>query len=443
MLGHRMEKFVKKSVKFGLYSTAGMALVVALGMVSSAICATPTDKEDNRYVSGQEIMTTAGVDNMQDGDEGWYESIIADSDKLLAGNEAEEEISKEDMDEMNALLEDDKDADKDLVVKELLYPELEGIAVVKVNNYLNIRQEPNTNSQIIGKLYKGAAGKVVAEDKPTEGWTKITSGSVTGYVSNEYILIGDDAGEHVKKVCDRVAYVSCDSLRVRKEPTTQSKKLASIPKGEKCTVLETYEGWLKVQVDGDLIGYVSDEYVTVSYDLGKAISIEEEKAAIEAEKKKQEELLAQSNKNNSNKNNNKNNGSNKVQNINNANTSQLRKNIVNFALRYVGYPYVHGGNSLTRGTDCSGFTKLVYKNFGYNLARTPGGQIPNGKVISRSELQPGDLVFYMNSANTRVGHVAIYIGNNKIVHASNRRDGIKISNMNYRNYYRLVSIIND
>ncbi len=442
-----MELFVKKSVKYGLYSVAGTVMVVMMGMLSSAICAPSVEEKDQKYISGQEIMTTADVDSVNEGDEDWYASIIAQSDKLLAGNEAEdksetmEEISKEDMDEMNSLLEDDADADKDLVVKELLYPELEGIAVVKVDSYLKIRKEPNTNSEILGKMYKGAAGKVIVEENPTEGWTKITSGSVTGYVSNDYILIGDDAGEYVKKVCDRVAFVTCDSLRVRKEPTTNSKKLASIGKGEKCIVLETYEGWLKVQVDGDLIGYVSDEYVTVSYDLGKAISKEEEKAAIEAEKKKQEQerLEAQSNKNNSNKNN----GSNKVPNINNANTSKLRKDIVNFALKYVGYPYVHGGNSLTKGTDCSGFTKLVYKHFGYNLARTPGGQIPNGKIISRSELQPGDLVFYMNSAGTRVGHVAIYIGNNKIVHASNRRDGIKISNMNYRSYYRLVSIIRD
>lgn len=437
---------MKKTVKYGIYSAAGTVLAVALGMASTAICTPKADKENDEYINGQVVMTTAGVDSMHNKDEEWYASIIADSDKLLSGNKAEieETISKEDMDEMNSLLEDDKEADKDLVVKELLYPELEGIAVVKVNNYLNIRKEPNANSQILGKLYKGTAGKVVAEENPTEGWTKITSGSVTGYVSNEYILVGDDAGEYVKKVCDRVAYVTCDSLRVRKEPTTESKKLASIPKDEKCIVLETYEGWLKVQVDGDLIGYVSDEYVKVNYDLGKAISIEEEKAAIEAEKKRQEqerlEALAQSNKNN--KNNNKNN-SNKVDNINSANTSQLRKNIVNYALQFVGYPYVHGGNSLTKGTDCSGFTKLIYKKFGYNLARTPGGQIPNGKCISRSELQPGDLVFYMNSSGTRVGHVAMYIGNNKIVHASNRRDGIKISNMNYRSYYRLVSIIND
>lgn len=438
-----MEKLVKKSVKYGLYSAAGTVLVVALGMISTAVCSPKAPKEDNRYVSSQLIMTTAGVDYMFDSsssEEDWYASIIADSDKLLAGNkeENEEQISKEDLDEMNSLLEDDEKADDDLVVKELLYPELEGIAVAKVDSYLKIRKEPSTDSQILGKLYKGTAGKVVKEDKPTKGWTKITSGSVTGYVSNDYILVGDEAGEYVKTVCDRVAYVTCDSLRVRKEPTTESKKLASIPKGEKCIVLKTYEGWLKVQVDGDLIGYVSDEYVTVSYDLGKAISIEEERAALEEEKRREEEARKQAlaNKNNtSNKNN--------VSNINDANTTKLRKNIVNTALKYVGYPYVHGGNSLTRGTDCSGFTKLIYKQFGYNLARTPGGQIPNGKCISRSQLQPGDLVFYMNSAGTRVGHVAMYIGNNKIVHASNPRDGIKISNMNYRSYYRLVSIIND
>ncbi len=437
---------MKKSVKYGIYTAAGTVLVVALGMFSTAICTPKAEETDNKYINCQEVMTTAGVDNVLDdvkADDEWYASIIAEGDKMLAGREEDvsnaENISKEDLDEMNSLLEDN-DADKDLVVKELLYPELEGIAVVKVSNYLNIRKEPNTNSQILGKLYKGTAGKVVTEEKPTEGWTKITSGSVTGYVSNEYILVGDAAGEYVKTVCDRVAYVTCNSLRVRKEPTTESKKLASIPKNEKCIVLETYEGWLKVQVDGDLIGYVSDEYVTVSYDLGKAISIEEEKKAKEEAERREEEARQEAvNKyNNSNKNN-----KNNVSNINNANTSQLRKDIVNTALKYVGYPYVHGGNSLTKGTDCSGFTKLIYKKFGYSLARTPGGQIPNGRTIKRSELQPGDLVFYMNSAGTRVGHVAIYIGNNKIVHASNRRDGIKVSNMNYRSYYKLVSIVRD
>ncbi len=117
----------------------------------------------------------------------------------------------------------------------------------------------------------------------------------------------------------------------------------------------------------------------------------------------------------------------------------LRDDMVSYALQFVGNPYVYGGTSLTNGTDCSGFTMGIYKNFGMSISRTSREQATNGKSIRSSELKKGDLVFYASGG--RINHVAMYIGNGKIVHASNSRTGIIVSNMNYRTPYKYVSII--
>lgn len=121
----------------------------------------------------------------------------------------------------------------------------------------------------------------------------------------------------------------------------------------------------------------------------------------------------------------------------NANAA-LREAIVTYALQFVGNPYVYGGNSLTNGTDCSGFVKLIYQEFGYSLTRRASLQYNEGRRISVDELKPGDLIFY---GNGEVDHVTMYIGNGQVVHASTARTGIKISSMNYRSIYGAVSII--
>ena len=100
------------------------------------------------------------------------------------------------------------------------------------------------------------------------------------------------------------------------------------------------------------------------------------------------------------------------------------------AVQYVGYPYVYGGNSLTNGVDCSGFTQQVYLHFGYSIPRRASIQATVGTSVAISDLQPGDLVFYGDSEG--VGHVVIYIGNGKVVHASTPSKGIIISDLYYR-----------
>lgn len=105
---------------------------------------------------------------------------------------------------------------------------------------------------------------------------------------------------------------------------------------------------------------------------------------------------------------------------------KLGTQIASYAKQFVGNPYVHGGTSLTKGADCSGFTQSVFKHFGIKLPRTASSQAKVGKKVSFSELEPGDLVFYSNGGS-RISHVAIYIGNGKIVHAQTPRLGIGIT----------------
>ena len=115
--------------------------------------------------------------------------------------------------------------------------------------------------------------------------------------------------------------------------------------------------------------------------------------------------------------------------------------VVEYAKRYLGLRYVSAGNSLTKGTDCSGFTKLIYKEFGVTLSRTVKGQMGNGTYVRKSDLQKGDLVFY-GSGNGVASHVAMYIGNGKVIHESNHRDGVKISTVNMMQYITARRVIN-
>lgn len=116
----------------------------------------------------------------------------------------------------------------------------------------------------------------------------------------------------------------------------------------------------------------------------------------------------------------------------NTNTT-LASEIVNYALQFVGNPYVYGGNSLTNGTDCSGFTSLVFAHFGISLPRTAPSQGSVGRYVSISDIQPGDLV--LHGYDGVIIHAALYIGNNQVVHALNSNTGIVVTN------YQIMPIV--
>lgn len=272
------------------------------------------------------------------------------------------------------------------------------LGIANVENHLNIRQKPGEDQKIIGKLPKNAGCTILETD--ANGWAKIKSGKVTGYVMSSYLITGNEAVALAKKVGGVVATVNTTTLNVRAEAGLLSKVITSVPIGEEFEVLDFDDEWVKIGVDQDK-GYVSRQYVDLTYELIKGVSVEETVTGV----------------------------------------SGIRAQIVAYAKQFVGNRYVWGGNSLTNGTDCSGFVHLIYRNFGYSIARQSSSLSHNGTRINPSSVKPGDLVFYGNGSS--INHVAMYIGNGQIVHASNARTGIKISNMYYRNPITAVRIIND
>lgn len=317
-------------------------------------------------------------------------------------------------------------------------------AVAQVSDSVNIRASADENSESLGKLYNNGIGTVL--ETTDNGWYKIQSGSVTGYVKGDYVVVGDDA--LVQSAGRRVATVNTETLKVRTTASTDAEVLGLVSGEDDLTVVdESTDGWVGVST-ADGTGYVSTDYVTLDTEFTYAESKEEEaarlakeeaerKAAEEAARKAEEAKAAKAAAKKSSKSSSKSSSSSSSEKSYSAPSGSNGQAVVNYASQFVGNPYVYGGSSLTNGTDCSGFTRGVYKKFGKRLPHSSSAQRRYGKKVKGGikNAKAGDLICYS-------GHVAIYMGNNKIVHASNSapypRGGIKISN-NAR-YRRIVTV---
>lgn len=277
--------------------------------------------------------------------------------------------------------------------------------VSKVDTYQNVRSEPENkgDSNVIGKLTSMAGGEILEK---LDGWYKIKSGNITGYISAdpELVATGAEAKDLAVNHIQRMAIVNTDALNVRAEPNTESKIWTRITKEERYSVVDVLEdNWVEIELDtgdsddGSNHAYIStrDNNAEVRYALNEAVKFSPLK---EAENQQM----------------------------------SLRNKVVNYALKFVGGRYVWGGTNPNTGADCSGFVQYVMRNAaGVSLPRTSREQAKVGRAVKSSEMKPGDLIFYANSGGT-INHVAMYIGNGQIVHAASRRSGIKISTWNYR-----------
>lgn len=316
--------------------------------------------------------------------------------------------------------------------------EYANLAIAQVNHYVNVRQEPNTDSQILGKIYNGAVAQILETAGDNQDWFHVVSGSVEGYIKAEFFLYGDAAVEAVDNYVTRYATVNVDRLNVRQEQSADSRRIGYVGRGEKVKLLESLGDWLLVQYTDDRTGYVAAEYVTVSEEFIYAKSIEEERAEQAARRELAARMAAEQNTQESPVETPLNPPPNPPETTYTSN-EELRSSIVDYAMQYLGYPYVHGGRSLADGTDCSGFTCYIYADFGYSLSRTPAGQLKSdGRSIDYSEIQPGDIICYGKSKCT---HVAMYIGNGQIIHAANSRKGVVISDAGYDTIMGVKNII--
>ncbi len=293
------------------------------------------------------------------------------------------------------------------------------LVIAQVTNYVNVRSLPSEEGEIVGKLYDKSVGTYIEEE---DGWYKIKSGSVEGYVKAEFCVTGDDAVELAKKVGTRIATVTTTTLKVRNGAGLDAEVIGLVPIEDELVVEEELDGWVKVSIEeGD--GYVSTDYVTLSTEFVKAESKEEEEARLEKERAAREAANKAAKT-----------GTSKSSSSSSYNaasyyttaTSSIGSAVAQYALQFVGNPYVYGGTSLTNGADCSGFVMSVYNNFGVSLPHSSGADRGVGAAVDGlANAQPGDIVCYS-------GHVAIYIGNGQIVHASTAKTGIKVSDANYR-----------
>ena len=494
--------------------------------------------------------------------------------------------------------------------KKVITTGYDSLVIAQVDEYVNIRDEASTETgQIVGKLYNNSAAEIIGQ---TGDWYLIKSGDVTGYVNKDYFVTGAQAEELAAEVGDDVATVNTETLMVRKKASTDSDIIALVGDSQQLQVIDQEDGWVKVAVDNDVVGYVSSDYVDCETKFVEAESIEtstareeavqsaldradqmkeaainamnnadaneaayaaqeaivaaaeakqlaseqeldynvqeiastavssadeaqyvaymaeqyqaaaEAHAAAEAEAARQqaeaEAAYAAQQQAQASQQQNQNwtgdqtqqetqapstttdttttpdyttgdttttpdyttgdatttpdystgdvtvtpdygtgdttttpdyttgdttgstttdssapSGSDYTGDVPQSNASSsdsLRQSVVNYALQFVGNPYVYGGTSLTNGTDCSGFTQSVLANFGISISRTAASQSGGGTAVDMSNLQPGDLLFYDNGSG--IGHVSMYIGNGQVVHASNEQTGIIVSSVDYR-----------
>lgn len=349
------------------------------------------------------------------------------------------------------------------------------IAVSQVTGYVNVRETPSTNSNILGKVYNNCAA-TIEETVEGEGgtWYRIKSGTVMGFIKAQYFITGEEAEVLAQKIGKEFATINTESLRLREKPDLTSNTLTLLSQGAQYVVLGEEGDFFKVAIDIDMEGYIAKEFCKTTIEFEQAISLTEELALIEEETTRKREAVAAmealeevrkvealktggtqkptevtiaanpEKTDNSQKasaptiaaapttGNGNNYGSSAV-------ASATRTAIVAYARQFLGNPYVYGGTSLTNGADCSGFTQGVYKNFGITTGRTSRDQAVKGRQIPIDSVQPGDLLFY--ASGDYINHVTLYIGGGQVIHASNPTTGIIISPYNYRTPCKAVTFL--
>lgn len=431
----------KKITVFGAFSLVG--IVAALSIFSNGAANESKETETTLVVESDddtEIQTPVASGNINISSVG-VSSVIDSIDSTdnamgeVTGNITYFNVGFADVVETynNCLYGDDSlseeqkhEAVKDMDIATEIVPEdsvIKGYTNLGISNattYLNVRKGAGTSYKVVGKM-PGYSVCEVLEEKGE--WYKIKSGDVTGYVSKEYILTGYEANVKAMEKMTAVLEVKCDKLNIRKEASTDCSVATKVSKGSHLDIVEDVkDGWYKAAING-LEGYVAAEFVDVVYTLPTAEKIVE---------------VVVSTGSSSGSGNSSSSG--KDYTYVNPEASKKAQEIINYAYQFLGNRYVYGGNSLTNGIDCSAFVKQIFGKFGYSLPRTSKQYLSGvGTTIPMNQIQPGDILVYKYSGGG--GHVAIYIGNGKIVHAANERAGICIGNYNFVTPVRAVRVI--
>ncbi|MCI7092517.1 MAG: NlpC/P60 family protein [Lachnospiraceae bacterium] len=345
--------------------------------------------------------------------------------------------------------------------------------------YVNVRTQPSTdNGEVIGILKNHDSA--IIESVEDDGWYKIKSGDVEGYVAAWLIKTGDEAAAIAPTVAYNYAVNNAVSLNVRAQADEGADVVTSLDEGAEAEIVADEGNWFKVALDSDTYGYVSKDYVEEKTAYPTAKTIDQMMSDTEAEKQAEQAADAAGSTDASAEQGGETaataDASQTQETAAQTDTSQTQETaaqteapqtqetaaqteapqtqetaaqteapqtevsapaasatgsaVVAYASQFVGNPYVWGGTSLTSGADCSGFTMAVFANFGVSLPHYAASQLSCGTQVSIDSLAPGDLVFF-SSTGGEIDHVAIYVGGGSIVHAANSKSGICYSSLNW------------
>lgn len=282
---------------------------------------------------------------------------------------------------------------------------------------VNVRKEPSTSSKILTTLILNTGVNIVAE---TDEWYKVTYNEIEGYIAKRLISEKPKATSRSSNE-DRSydswnGYISVSVANIRKDASTSSDILTTLNQKSKVKVVGEKSDFYVIDINNET-AYVSKTLVVDSLD--KIIEIKSEKTT--------------SNNSNTTKENKKEETQENV-----VEKNSKGEEIVNFAKKYLGYSYVYGGTTPSSGFDCSGFVYYVFNSCGYNISRSCSVQAKTGTAVSKAKLEAGDVIFFDNTSDGSIGHVGIYIGNGKFIHAANPKRGVVYDTINsgyYNTYY--------
>lgn len=278
------------------------------------------------------------------------------------------------------------------------------VCCVDSGKRLNIRANASTSSDVVGYMEPGASAKIVSK---SGNWAKIQFGSHFGYIRDDLYYTGSKVESYAKKLGLKKSVTLNANMNVRAKASTSSTRLGGATKGSTYTLKKETAQWAAISFKGKT-GYLKKTYLTIKY-------IFKDPVFYSVSGPEQDD----------------------TNNSNYPPTNVSGNAIVNYAKQFLGNPYVYGGTSLTNGCDCSGFTQSVFKYFGISIPRTSSDQSKSGTAIAISSIQAGDLLFYANSSGT-VNHVGIYMGDGRVINASNEKVGIVTYSYNYRTPVKAV-----
>ena len=414
---------MKKSIVISLLTATILFCTAICSFASTGIVTTDTLRlREDASVEASIVALLSMSDEVEiiEENNGWYKVKAEVNSEEVEGYVSAEYIEvKEENSEETKVEEEKNDTEEKTNTENTENKVMIKVLAVGTKVYLT----PVVNSIVIENIQEEKQLEIKSE---INGWAYITVGDIKGWVRTENIIekeASETEQENNNNSSQKTGYISGSSVNFREEANTSGKVISKLSRNTEVKVLSEENGWSKIEVNGTQ-GYVSSSYIadkkvetTSRSSVNRTATVAQKETTKKETKTEKKEETKKDTETTSSK------------------SSATGSEIVSYAKKYLGSRYVYGG-STPKGFDCSGFTSYVYKHFGYSLSRTSSGQASNGRAVSKSNLQAGDIVcFARSSGSKKIGHVGIYIGGGKFIHAANSRKGVITSKVSGDGYY--------